>query len=1077
VIFDPHATHLPGISAANPGIKIRFANTNIVKQFPDQFAPFQDVFGCDLEHHYKGTLFRFPLRNSVLAESSEIKRRGYSHLEIVDLFKSFQGSIIDTMLFLRNVRKVEVYLQSEIGQDPVLLYDAEVPEEDRGESWRKIDRFMRNDEMPTNAGTTELYAKREFYSRLRTIPTEELPSVTQVLHIKRRQQKELQDAFLCFSDETSDALTPSLIKNGQMQETTEKYLVCNQIGGGKAREMACAAENESLKLIPWVGIAGRIDGVTMEGRAFCFLPLPVRVGLPVHINGYFELSSNRRDIWHGEDMTGDGKLRSEWNANLLVDAVAPAYLTFLLEAKSMSDVDLSQYLSFFPTKLPASPWDSIALELFRIMKNRPVFFASTTCSHLLTNPSPEANKSVAPSSSVLVDDNLIDWETLEIALSTASLETVHLPVALRNLLIQLDAVYGAMTPDFFRQLTRQGNFLPSLGQRTLLRAVQFCVSDCQSSLTSSTALALNQLPLLPLKDGKFGKLCFVDQSESDSDKNRQLQYFFGNSVEEQLLDAFQHRVVRGEFKQVLEQLPSLYDTSNVNEVDLDAILDSFLPHVLARCWSKTENDVYVLRASSQKEESQSREDWIRLLWTYVETKLLTIEQLPNSFAKWPLLPIVSDEGNRWVCLSANLSLVLPQSEAASVSPEILSQLQRALGKVGIHIVDTTFVTGEKSAQWLLAHKYAHKLTSNGILAALSRYQFLHERQSFDEIFAPTTPAERQILCDFLCQNTFNAVSDDFQSTLFELPVFAVHGKSRVDGATSRKPDVEFVSLRRGGYLPDAAADPRILDESFFYAEKDTARRFLRDCGVDEWSNTKIILDHVFPQLPSLDAQDRGLVDSVIISALEALPFHQRNDARFREIITSHDVIPSRKRVFRSINQLHDPSITELSELVGENSLPDHAFSSPAIVEILRSLGLRTSLSCHAVLESARSIELMCDGSVDQAYAKARSLLAIVNKHFDSMMSLSNSGETSADQEENNEAIEDIVKELKNVKWLPVRHEPLDPAMPWKSAGHQSRLSNALITRPLKDAVRNSSFLHFYEENSNLCLFLICSAFD
>jgi hypothetical protein len=212
----------------------------------------------------------------------------------------------------------------------------------------------------------------------------------------------------------------------------------------------------------------------------------------------------------------------------------------------------------------------------------------------------------------------------------------------------------------------------------------------------------------------------------------------------------------------------------------------------------------------------------------------------------------------------------------------------------------------------------------------------------------------------------------------------------------------------------------------------------------------------FPQLPSLDAQDRGLVDSVIISALEALPFHQRNDARFREIITSHDVIPSRKRVFRSINQLHDPSITELSELVGENSLPDHAFSSPAIVEILRSLGLRTSLSCHAVLESARSIELMCDGSVDQAYAKARSLLAIVNKHFDSMMSLSNSGETSADQEENNEAIED---------------------MPWKSAGHQSRLSNALITRPLKDAVRNSSFLHFYEENSNLCLFLICSAFD
>jgi sacsin len=29
------------------------------------------------------------------------------------------------------------------------------------------------------------------------------------------------------------------------------------------------------------------------GLAYCFLPLPVPTGLPVHCNGYFELSSNR----------------------------------------------------------------------------------------------------------------------------------------------------------------------------------------------------------------------------------------------------------------------------------------------------------------------------------------------------------------------------------------------------------------------------------------------------------------------------------------------------------------------------------------------------------------------------------------------------------------------------------------------------------------------------------------------------------------------------------------------------------------------------------------------------------------
>ncbi|KAE9248135.1 hypothetical protein PF004_g4009 [Phytophthora fragariae] len=740
VIFDPHATHLPGISAANPGIKIRFANANIVKQFPDQFAPFKNVFGCDLEHHYNGTLFRFPLRSSVLAEASEIKRRGYSHNEIVDLFKSFQTSIIDTMLFLRNVRKVEVYLQSQIDQAPVLLYDAEVPEEDRGEAWRKIDRFMRNGELAGSVPrTTELSAKREFYARLRSTPAEELPSVTQVLHIRRQQQKQLNEMYSHFG---GGAGTQGLVETegDRMEATTETYLVCNQIGGGKAREIACAAENESLKLIPWVGVAGRIDGVPTEGRAFCFLPLPVRVGLPVHINGYFELSSNRRDIWHGDDMTGDGKLRSEWNASLLADAVAPAYLTFLLEAKEI--------------------------------------------------------------------------------------------------------------------------------------------------------------------------------------------------------------------------------------------------------------------------------------------------------------------------------LVLPHSETAPVAPELLRQLQQTLAKVGVYIVDTTYVTGEKTVQWLLAHKYAFKLSSNGVLAALSRYQFRHERQSFDEIFAAATAAERLVLCDFFSHNSFDAVANDYQPILFELPIFPVSASPvlKATGAQNTA-GVHFVSLRRGGYVPGEDADPRILDESFFRVEKDETRRFLRDCGLEEWSYTKILLDHVFPQLATLEARDSALVDSVLVSALETLPFHQRNDSRFREVIRTYPVIPSRKRVFRAVNQLHDPSVSALSELVGENSLPAPAFSTPSTVEILRSLGLRTGLSCHAVLESARSIEAMSeendDTSVDQALQKAQSLLTIVNKHFDVMMS----GSTSSDnpeQEGDSEsvrAIQDIVADLTEVQWLPVRLEAPDPAMPWKNLAESGsrRFSSASKMRPLKDA--------------------------
>lgn len=67
-----------------------------------------------------------------------------------------------------------------------------------------------------------------------------------------------------------------------------------------------------MRLVPWAGVAARLstsaaaiarpEGEGIEcaapspprGAAYCFLPLPVVTGLPVHVNGYFELSSNRR---------------------------------------------------------------------------------------------------------------------------------------------------------------------------------------------------------------------------------------------------------------------------------------------------------------------------------------------------------------------------------------------------------------------------------------------------------------------------------------------------------------------------------------------------------------------------------------------------------------------------------------------------------------------------------------------------------------------------------------------------------------------------------------------------------------
>jgi len=157
----------------------------------------------------------------------------------------------------------------------------------------------------------------------------------------------------------------------QPRVQVDEFLVVAALGGGAVREMAVDPAHRSMKFIPWGGVAAHLrrDGIATtlslplssslstavaaagnssadgdhgsksstdqqqrqqhqdlsshsrgffpvkqrSGKAFCFLPLPVDTQLPVHVNGYFELSSNRRDIWFGQDMSGDGARRSEWN--------------------------------------------------------------------------------------------------------------------------------------------------------------------------------------------------------------------------------------------------------------------------------------------------------------------------------------------------------------------------------------------------------------------------------------------------------------------------------------------------------------------------------------------------------------------------------------------------------------------------------------------------------------------------------------------------------------------------------------------------------------------------------------------
>lgn len=90
---------------------------------------------------------------------------------------------------------------------------------------------------------------------------------------------------------------------------TEKWLVFSGICSGPLLPLLRHRDAGKRGLLPWVALAARADGHPTDGRAYVFLPLPIKTGLPVHVNAYFELSSNRRELWGGEGVGGEGEFR------------------------------------------------------------------------------------------------------------------------------------------------------------------------------------------------------------------------------------------------------------------------------------------------------------------------------------------------------------------------------------------------------------------------------------------------------------------------------------------------------------------------------------------------------------------------------------------------------------------------------------------------------------------------------------------------------------------------------------------------------------------------------------------------
>lgn len=287
-IFDPHAKTVAGATEASPGAQWRIAR--LWPKCPDLLAPFVP-FGVERgSESFEGTAFRLPLRSAAAAAESEISREAFTPADFFQIVERLDGRLAELLLFLKNVQTIELLRRDARGMvHPLLAVTTLNPEQ--VESARK--------------GIRDLLSLQhtELLDALKQRPT---PAVSQFEHHLR-------------------------VSRGGVERAPESFAVVQGLYLDPKGEVdACAREMMRLKekAVPLAGAAARLTPPAdsmYTATVYCGLPLslesPVKA---VHVNGFFDLQSDRQGLFQDQGAGGSAEVRVRWNRLLIEHCCAPA---------------------------------------------------------------------------------------------------------------------------------------------------------------------------------------------------------------------------------------------------------------------------------------------------------------------------------------------------------------------------------------------------------------------------------------------------------------------------------------------------------------------------------------------------------------------------------------------------------------------------------------------------------------------------------------------------------------------------------------------------------------------------------
>ncbi len=320
IFFDPHGAAIPGTSRQEPGREWNLAEAKWYEKYPD-FMQVYAAGGLPFgDNNFQGTLFRLPLRTTESAKNSEIRKQAFTESNVKELLDELRQSGEELLLFLKSVQEIRVY---------------EIPENSQ-ETRQEILAIVTKNPLEVRE------ARQKLLDAIPDTPDKLLELCSHnpdgLVSVSYRHEIE---TISCDRTIKSTWRIVSLIRTDE---------------GGDLAQNITAMHQSQEKVVPWAGAAARISAASTEGsiplfsgKVYCFLPLPLETGLPVHINGFFNLNSSRDNLSSDSGQTGKDRPRAIWNQLLARHVLAHAYANLIVDlVQDIGRFQTEEFYNFWP---------------------------------------------------------------------------------------------------------------------------------------------------------------------------------------------------------------------------------------------------------------------------------------------------------------------------------------------------------------------------------------------------------------------------------------------------------------------------------------------------------------------------------------------------------------------------------------------------------------------------------------------------------------------------------------------------------------------------------------------------------